>query len=132
MRHREHGWTKDDNQDGFTVVEFLFSFLLILAALVFMAHAIVFSMDGLHRSRLRFEMSQRLEECKDRLLSAPFDAEELREGHGTERTGPFKITRDIAAVSTTLKYITVSVSYKTFTKKTSFYKSRYIKEIKNG
>lgn len=119
------------NEGGFTLVEALVSWALVLLALLFVGDIIIFSINGTGMSRTRIEMSQRLESYKNELLTKPFDSTELLVGSFSFVDGPFKITRHIADVSSTLKKVTLSITYKTLCKQLYFYKSKYIEEVDN-
>lgn len=122
-RRQRHG--------GFTLVEIIVSWLLVLLALLFVCRIIVFAFDGLKKSRIRLQMSQKLESSRDRLLSKPFNSPDLAEGHTVSEDGLFKIDREITGLSPTLKRIRFSVSYKILTSRLIFYKSKYIREVKH-
>ena len=125
--------TKQDvnEESGFTLVEVIRSFLLVMLALGFMCRVTVFSFDGVRKSRLRFDICRRLESFKNHLLAARFDSAELAEGYWDGEDGMFTLTRDIKRISPSLKRITLSINYKTLEKKIIIYKSKYIKEVYN-
>jgi prepilin-type N-terminal cleavage/methylation domain-containing protein len=118
-------------ESGFTLIELLFTMLLVLLALLLMSNVIIRSIDGNKKSYIRFQLSQELESGKNRLLSKPFDSEELKNGCYAVQEKYFKIVRSISSLSPTLKIIKLSISYKTLTRQIFFYKSRYIKEVYN-
>jgi prepilin-type N-terminal cleavage/methylation domain-containing protein len=120
-----------EKEKGFTLIELLVSLLLVLLALLFIFNIIVFSIDGSKKSHIRLHLSQKLESCKNRLLSKPFDSEELKDGHSSIDEKPFKIYQAINSISPVLKKIKISISYRSLTRQIFFYKSRYIKEVKN-
>lgn len=122
---------KKFTENGFTLIEVLVSWLLVLLALLFISKIIVFSFDGIKKSRIRLEITQKLETCKNQLLSKPFDSQELKDGHSSIDDGVFRVTRDISSLCLTLKEIKLSIAYKTLSKQIYFYKSMYIKEVKN-
>jgi prepilin-type N-terminal cleavage/methylation domain-containing protein len=120
-----------EKEKGFTLIELLVSLLLVLLALLFIINIIVFSIDGNKKSYIRLQLSQKLESCKNLLLSKPFDSAELKDGHSSTDEEPFKINQDINSISPVLKKIKMSISYKSLTRQIFFYKSKYIKEVKN-
>ncbi len=119
------------HQGGFTLVETLVSWTLVVVGLIFACRVIVFSLDGLKKSRIRLEISQEVESCKTRLLSKPFHSPELAEGFARMEDGVFIIDRYISSISPTLKEIKLVISYKILTRTIIFYKSKFIKEVKN-
>ncbi len=122
---------KKCTENGFTLIEVMASWLLVLLAILFIFKIIVFSFDGIKKSRIRLEIAQKLETCKNQLLSKPFDSDELEDGHSSTDDGLFRVTRDISSLSLTLKEIKLSIAYKTLNKQIYFYKSMTIKEVKN-
>lgn len=122
---------KKFTENGFTLIEVMASWLLVLLAILFISKIIVFSFDGIKKSRIRLEITQKLETCKNQLLSKPFAAEELKDGHSSIDDGLFKVTRHISSLSLTLKAIKLSIAYKTLSKQVYFYKSMTIKEVQN-
>ena len=122
---------QQEKEKGFTLVELLVSLMLILVALLFILNIIVFSIDGSKKSTIRLQVSQKLESCKNLLLSKPFDSEGLKDGHSSIDEAPFKTYQDIICISPTLKRIKISIFYKSLSRQIFFYKSKYIKEVKN-
>jgi Tfp pilus assembly protein PilV len=118
-------------QRGFTLVEIIVSWMLVLLSLLFICRVVVFAFDSFKKSRIRLHMSQKLESAKDLLLSKPFHSSDLEEGYTAVEEGLFKIDRKITDLSATLKRIRLSISYKTLTRQLIFYKSKYIQEVKN-
>ncbi|HLP57446.1 MAG TPA: hypothetical protein VK186_01385 [Candidatus Deferrimicrobium sp.] len=122
---------KLENERGFTIIEVMVSWTLVLLALLFVGDIIIFAINGTGMSRLRIEISQKLESCKNELATKPFNSIELAAGSFTRIDGPFKIDHHIANLGPTLKMITLSITYKTLSKQIYFYKSKYIEEINN-
>ena len=122
---------KKSTENGFTLIEVMASWLLVLLAILFISKIIVFSFDGIKKSRIRLEITQKLETCKNQLLSKPFDAEELKDGHSSMDEGLFRVIRHTSSLSLTLKVIKLSIAYKTLNKQVYFYKSMTIKEVQN-
>jgi prepilin-type N-terminal cleavage/methylation domain-containing protein len=120
-----------EKEKGFTLIELLVSLLLVLLALLFMFNIIIFSIDGSKKSHIRLQLSQKLESCKNRLLSKSFDSVELKDGYLSIDEDPFKICQTINSISPVLKKIKISISYRSLTRQIFFYKSKYIKEVKN-
>ncbi len=118
------------NRNGFTLIDSLFSLILIILALLFITKIFFFSMKGNQRSFTRLQLSQEMETCKNRFLSKPFHSPELAEGRATSENDRLKIASTIHTISPGLKKITLSVSSQYLTRQTYFYKSRYIKEVK--
>jgi Tfp pilus assembly protein PilV len=139
MKHNKKNnkqFKKPEKDSGFTIIETLFSLLLILLALMSISQMITAAIGAQRKSTLRFNMQQKIEYCRNQLLSKSFAAAELEEGSYSTAENPLKINWDIKDISPTLKFIHLSVSYKKITKKAYFYKSRYIKnneptEVKN-
>ena len=127
---------KLEKDKGFTIIETLFSLLLISLAVVCLYQMITFAIDAQKKSAIRFNMQQKIESCRSQLVSKSFDNDELEEGSYSTTEIPLKIKWDITNISSTLKLIQLSVTYKQVTKKVYFYKSKYIKnneptEVKN-
>ncbi|MCX6579882.1 MAG: hypothetical protein NT166_06820 [Candidatus Aminicenantes bacterium] len=118
-------------EGGFTLIEVIVSWVLVLLALLFVGDIIIYSINGTGMSRTRLEMSQKLESCKSELAGKPFNSVELEDGSFSTVEGPFKITRHIVSLSSTLKKITLAVTYKTLCKQIYFYRSKYIEEVDN-
>ncbi|MCP4154495.1 MAG: hypothetical protein GY757_42615 [bacterium] len=119
------------NREGFTLIDSLFSLILIISALLFMAKVFLFAIKGNQKSFTRLQMSQEMESCKNRLLSKPFLSPELEEGKTIQEKDTFKIASTVHTISPGLKKITLSVSGKYLTRQRCFYKSRYIKEVRH-
>lgn len=118
---------KPGKDSGFTIIETLFSLLLISLALMSIAQMITAAIDAQKKAALRFNMQQKIEYCRNQLVSKSFAAAELEEGSYTNAEPPLKIKWDIQDISPTLKSIHLSVSYKKITKKAYFYISKHIK-----
>lgn len=116
---------------GFTLLEVMISLMLVLLVMLFVSGVMIYSLDGLKKSRLRLIISQRLEEDKNRLLSKSFDAPELYPKHWINKEGLFQFSGDIRDIEPTLKRIQLTMSYRTFTQKMIFYKSMHIQEVRN-
>jgi len=119
---------------GFTLIETLVSLLLIAMAILLIAKVIVCAFDGLKKSRIRLNVSQEMESCKNQLLSKSFDCNELKAGSYSKKENHIKKNWEIKSITPTLKIIHLSISYKGLTKRVYFYKSKYIKnnEITNN
>jgi Tfp pilus assembly protein PilV len=118
---------KPGTDNGFTIIETLFSLLLISLALMSISQMITAAIDAQKKSTLRFNMQQKIEYCRAKLVSTSFTAAELEEGSYSSPAPPLKINWDIKDISPTLKLIHLSVSYKKITKQAYFYISKYIK-----
>ena len=118
---------KPVKDSGFTIIETLFSLLLISLALMSIAQMITAAIDAKKKSALRFMMQQKIEYCRNQLVSKSFAAVELEEGGYSTVENPLKINWDIKNISPTLKLIHLYVSYKKITKEAYFYISKYIK-----
>jgi len=112
---------------GFTIIETLFSLLLISLALMSISQMIITAISAQQKSILRFNMQQKIEYCRDQLVSKSFAAVELEEGSYSTIENLLKIDRHIKNISPTLKLIHLTVSYKKITRETYFYISKYIK-----
>jgi competence protein ComGC len=112
---------------GFTIIETLFSLLLISLALMSISQMIIAAINAQQKSILRFNMQQKIEYCRDQLVSKSFTADELEEGSYSTVENLLKIDRHIKNISPTLKLIRLTVSYKKITRETYFYISKYIK-----
>lgn len=127
---------KPGKDNGFTIIETLFSLLLISLALVFMTQVIVTAIRAHQRSTLRFNIQQKIEYSRNQLLAKAFDADEMEEGGYSTADDPLFLKWEIKNISPNLKKIHLSVSFKSFTRKAYFYKSKYIRnnipgEMKN-
>ena len=130
MRHNNKNrkqFKKSGKDHGFTIIETLFSLLLISLALMSIAQMITAAIDAQKKSNLRFMMQQKIENYQNQLVSKSFAAVELEEGSYSNEEFPLKINWEIKNISPTLKLILLSVSYKKITKKAYFYISKYIK-----
>ena len=116
---------------GFTLVEIIVSWMLVLLSLLFVCRIVVFAFDSFKKSRIRLQMTQKLESSKNLLLSKPFQSTDLSAGHTAGEDGLFKIDQEITDLSPTLKRIRLSISYKILTRQIIFYKSKYIPGVKN-
>ena len=133
MKHNKKNkkqFKKPENDSGFTIIETLFSLLLISLALMSICQMITAAIDAQKKSNIRFNMQQKMEYCRNQLVSKSFAATELEEGSYSSEENPLKINWDIKNISPTLKLIHLSVSYKRITKKAYFYISKYIKNNK--
>lgn len=122
---------KQVKNNGFTLIEVIISWLLVLLALLFVGDIIIFAVGATGTSRVRMEIAQKLEYYKNQLATKPFDTLGLENGTFSIIDGPFKITRCIAGLSPTLKRVTLSIRYKKLSKQIYFYKSKYIEEVDN-
>ncbi len=127
MRHYKDINRKMMKEKGFTLVETLFSLLLILLAILLMTRVIICAVDGLKKSRIRFNTIQEIESRKNRLLSTPFDSVELEDGSYSKEENHFKMKWIIKSITPTLKVIDLWVSYRGLTKRAYFYRSKFIK-----
>ncbi len=114
---------------GFTLIETLFSLLLISLSLLFITQLMVGAIDAHGKSNTRFKMVQLLEFSKNELVSKSFDADELKAGCYSKAEGPFKMSWNTRDISPLLKVIRFSISYKRITKYAYFYKSKHIKNL---
>jgi len=114
---------------GFTIIETLFSLLLVALAILLISKTMVSAIDTNKKSNLRFNMQQTIECRKNQLLSKPFEDPQLKEGTYKQNDRYFRINWNISDISPTLKFIDLSVSFKTLTKRIQFYKSKEIKNI---
>ena len=112
---------------GFTLIETLVSLVLIALAILLIAKVIVCAFDGHKKSRIRLNVSQELEFCKNQLLSKSFDSDELKVGSYSKKENHIKKNWQIKSITPTLKIIHLVISYKGLTKRVYFYKSKYIK-----
>lgn len=122
---------RQEGQEGFTVIEAIVSWMVVILGLLFIGRILVFSFDGLKKSRIRLEMSQEVESYKNRLLSKPFLSPDLADGFVRLEDGEFKIDRYISSISPTLKKIKFVITYKVLTRQFIFYKSKFIREVSN-
>ncbi len=116
---------------GFTLIETLFSLLLVFIALIFICKTLIFSIYTNRNSLIRFEIIQKYEYYKYYLCSRPFDSNELKKGDHLKYENKFKINWIVKSITTSLKKIKIKISYKNLTKQNFIYKSKFIKEIKN-
>lgn len=116
---------------GFTLIETLFSLLLVFIALIFICKTLIFSIYTNRNSLIRFEIIQKYEYYKYYLCSRSFDSNELKKGDHLKYENKFKINWIVKNITTSLKKIKIKISYKKLTKQNFIYKSKFIKEIKN-
>lgn len=116
---------------GFTLIETLFSLLLVFIALMFICRTLIFSIYASRNSLIRFKIVQKYEYYKYYLYSRTFDSNELKKGDHLKHENEFKINWIVKNITTSFKKITIRVSYKDLKKKNFIYKSKFIKEIKN-
>jgi prepilin-type N-terminal cleavage/methylation domain-containing protein len=133
MKTKENRIRERENEQpgrGFTIIETLIALLLIALALVLVSNIIVSAVGVYKKSHLRLQAEQEIGSCKNRLLSGPFDSVELQEGHYLKEDSLFKMKWDIKSITPTLKLINIAITYKynyyRLTRKTYFYKSKYI------
>jgi len=122
---------RGQTQGGFTLIETLVSWALVLLGILFISRVVIFSLDGLKKTRIRLEISQKVESYKNRLLSKPFHSPDLADGFDCLEEGLYKIDRYISSISPTLKKIKFVISYKILTRQLIFYKSKFIREVRN-
>ncbi len=113
---------------GFTIIETAMSLLLVLLAGVLGARMVISALDGYKKSKIAFTQLREMESFKDRLLAKPFDSAEWKDGSYKKESGPFNIEWEIKNISATLKAVYISIVYKYngSTKRSYFYKSKYI------
>ncbi len=121
------------NQKGFTLIETMISLVLVSMGLILISNIILFSMDAHRKSTIRFNMLQKLEYYKTKLITRPFDSSELQDGSYARDDEKFKLSWSIKSITPTLKKIRLTILYQgtVFNKKIYFYKSKFIKEMKN-
>ena len=115
---------------GFTLIETLFSLLLVFIALMFICRTLIFSIYASRNSLIRFKIVQKYEYYKYYLYSRPFDSNELKKGDHLKHENKFKINWIVKDITTSFKKITIRISYKDLIKQNFIYKSKFIKEIK--
>ncbi len=119
------------SEKGFTLIETLFSLLIVFIALIFICKTLIFSIYTNRNSLIRFEIIQKYEYYKYYLYSKPFNSNELKKGDYLKYEKNFKINWTVKNITTSLKKIKIKISYKNLTKQNFIYKSKFIKEIKN-
>ncbi len=132
--------TSSNEEKGFTIIETLFSLLLVALAVLLLTRAVVTAIDTYKKSRIRFIMSQEIESCKNKLLSTSFDSLQLQDGNYSKKENIFAFNWEIKSITPTIKAIKLSVSFsvslkhraKGFTRQVYFYRSKYIKNNKNN
>jgi len=122
---------KNKTESGFTLIETLFSLLLVFLALIFICKTLIFSIYVNRNSLIRFKIVQKYEYYKYYLSSKSFDLIELKQGSHLKYENKFKINWIVKNITTSLKKITIKISYKDLMKQNFIYKSKFIKEIKN-
>jgi prepilin-type N-terminal cleavage/methylation domain-containing protein len=122
---------KSQKKKGFTLIEVLISLLLVLIALLSISRILIFTLEGNKKSFVLSQLTQQLESYKDKLISLQFDSKELEPGTTTILDHPFKTVKTISNISPTLKIIRLSIIYEAIIQSIYFYKSKYIKEVKN-
>jgi len=119
------------SEKGFTLIETLFSLLIVFIALIFICKTLIFSIYTNRNSLIRFEIIQKYEYYKYYLYSKSFNSNELKKGDYLKYEKNFKINWTVKNITTSLKKIKIKISYKNLTKQNFIYKSKFIKEIKN-
>jgi len=115
---------------GFTLLETLVALVLILFLFMGISRVVVYSYDHYKKSRLDLDMRQALESRRDQLLSKTYDAPEMTEGSHRSTDGTYSLDWEIRLLSSTLKRVKLSISYKykdsVLTRQMYFYKSKFI------
>lgn len=119
------------SEKGFTLIETIFSLLIVFIALIFICKTLIFSIYTNRNSLIRFEIIQKYEYYKYYLYSKSFNSNELKKGDYSKHEKFFKINWTVKNITTSLKKIKIKISYKNLTKQNFIYKSKFIKEIKN-
>lgn len=119
-----------NGNEGFTLIETLVALVLILFVFMGISRMVVYSFDHYKKSRLDLEMRQTLESRRDQLLGTAYSAPEMTEGNHTGAAGSYSLEWEIRHLSSTLKKVKLSISYKykdsILTRHTYFYKSKFI------
>ena len=117
------------NEIGFTLVEVMFSLLLVSLAMLFLMKVTVQVFHLNRQSTIRFYMNHRLTAKKNQLMSKPFDSSSLVSGKYKEAAKGYELNWVIVDIDSTLKKITVSLRWEKQILKVFLYKSKYIKEV---
>jgi len=112
---------------GFTLIETMFSLLLLSMVLVIISKMISYGMEAHRKSSIRFYMSQELEMCMNRLIAQPFDSTKLKAGTYQSLRRPYRLKWEIIDLTPELKYIRFVILYKTLIRQAYIFKSKYIK-----
>ena len=117
---------KDKKSKGFSLIEVLFSLLIVSLALISIGRCITYSLAEQRKSVIRFTMVQEMENCINSLLAKDFASLDLSDGNYEKVEREIAFTWKIESLSTTLKRVKLSVSYNVYKKKVYFYKSKFI------
>jgi Tfp pilus assembly protein PilV len=117
---------KKSRTAGFTLIETLISLFLVLIGVLFITKVIIFSLDLNKKSLIRLKLWQQVNNQMHTLLSKPYNSEKLLPGNFTTTRDTFRIKWTITPITSTLKKIDLSVSYKQFLRKSYGYKSKTI------
>lgn len=117
---------------GVTLLEALISLTLILLAIMFVTRILIHSLDVDRKSRLRLKINQIFTGEVHRLLSRPFDSEELSAGSHSRQEKDILARWQVEDVSPTLKRFKMTIVYQERTKQGYFYKSRFFHTLSGG
>ena len=116
---------------GYGLVEVLAALLILSIGLLAFTKAIVFSFHTYRNSVLKFKLQQTLCFHQNHLMAKPFNHDSLQQGnHKTTDRGVW-VKWNVKDESPNLKSIHLFVEWKAQQRKRLFYKSRFIKGVKN-
>lgn len=114
---------------GFTLIETMISLFIVLIGVLFITKTIIFSLDFNKKSFIRLKLVQAVENQIHTLMSKPYDSEILSPGEYSSQENFFRIKWEVNPVTSSLKKINISITYKQLIRKSFFYKSKTIKII---
>lgn len=118
-------------QSGFTLIEVSISLLLVSIAFVSFCKIIVFSLREVERSSVRSLVNRVSINEKNRLLSEKFSTTKLAIGTREFISEKVNVKITVKNQSTSLKRVLIIAHFKGYFTKKIFYKSKYIRELKN-
>jgi prepilin-type N-terminal cleavage/methylation domain-containing protein len=119
---------KPVRRNGFTLIEVMFTLLLVSLVVMTTARMTVVAFDSYKKSKAGFLLFSRMEDFKNQLLSGSFDSEKWNAGSYSTVEDPFMINWTIRLATPTLKVAHLSFSHKNggVVRRDGFYKSRHI------
>ena len=114
-------------KNGFTLIEVLISLFIVVLAILLISKTIISSIYVYQDSLQRFNLLNIYTNCKNELISKPFDSEDLKAGEYSLRKGLINLQWKITNFSSVLKKIELKVWDKKRSKKGYFINSYLLK-----
>ena len=116
---------------GFTLIETLVSLALLMLAVLFSARILIFALGQSRQANLRFRLIETGDYYKNHLSSLSFSAPDLANGSHRQDSQKFIVTWRVEPAEAGLKRINLLVAGPNYLLPMVFYKSHFIKEVKN-